>query len=326
MDPLAALRQRIGDTPLYEIRRIPIPNGNRIFAKEEWRNPSGSHYDRIYHTLFSALEAEGKISRGRTRLIETSSGCAGASFAWFCKELGYSATVVVPADLPPSRIEAIKRHGATIVSSPAGKYMAGAVVTLRELLDCDKHQAAMPDQRLYCLDHSRNFRSVTAMYAVAREVKRQLRGTPVDFFVGACGNGASLIGIGDEFKRISPGIRVVACDPAEAPVAFVRRYPGKYEPPYGHDPCPRQHNVFGTGAWGIRFPFLEEPLFSEVIDEAYIVEAHEWQKALSLLHTKEQQLVGRSTALTLAVAIKISERVSNCTFVIPFYDSFETYS
>jgi O-acetylserine dependent cystathionine beta-synthase len=41
-----------GSTMMLELKNIGTPNGNRIFAKLEYRNPGGSHYDRVYLTLF----------------------------------------------------------------------------------------------------------------------------------------------------------------------------------------------------------------------------------------------------------------------------------
>jgi cysteine synthase A len=46
------LEKRVGNTPLYNIKKIEIPNGNKIFAKEEYLNPTGSNFDRIYIHLF----------------------------------------------------------------------------------------------------------------------------------------------------------------------------------------------------------------------------------------------------------------------------------
>ena len=92
------LESRIGNTPILKLS-LHLPYGNRIFVKEEFRNPTGSHYDRVYIHLLKEIEKEGKIVPGVTPLIETSSGNAGSSFAWLCRELGYQAEVIVPEGL-----------------------------------------------------------------------------------------------------------------------------------------------------------------------------------------------------------------------------------
>src|SRR5580765_4898107 len=60
------LRAEIGHTPLHEVKSIVVPNGNRIFAKEEYLNPTGSHYDRVFVRLFEALEEQCAICPGQS--------------------------------------------------------------------------------------------------------------------------------------------------------------------------------------------------------------------------------------------------------------------
>ncbi len=88
------LEKKIGKTPLYEILHVAIPNGNRIFFKEENENPGASLYDRIFLQLFRHYEARGRIIPGVTPVVEPTSGSAGISFEWVGKALGYECTVV----------------------------------------------------------------------------------------------------------------------------------------------------------------------------------------------------------------------------------------
>src|SRR5688572_25094453 len=82
----AELFSKVGNTNLYKIRHIEVPNGNKIFAKEEYQNPTGSHYDRVYPYLLYEAEKRGVISPSTTTIVENSSGNAGASAAWACRE------------------------------------------------------------------------------------------------------------------------------------------------------------------------------------------------------------------------------------------------
>ena len=323
LDPLDRIAAQVGHTPICEISHIPIPNGNRIFAKEEWKNPTGSHYDRIYLRLFRALEQEGKIVRGRTRLIEVSSGCAGALFASFCRDLGYSCKVILPADLPTSRIQAVRRYGAEIILSPAGEYIKGAVKQLVQVLKEDRQEVGRSGNRLYCLNHAEDFRSVEAMGQAGEEAFHQLGGN-IDFFVGACGNGASLLGVGAQLKKLCTRIKVVSCDPVEAPVSFARKYPG-IEKVTAVGAEANRHDVYGTGAWGVDFRFLRDRLFDDTIDDVQTVTKEQRDRCLGSLHREEQVSVGRSSALVLSAALNLCERVKDKTFLIVFYDSYNAY-
>ena len=52
------IESQIGTTPLHRISRIEIPNGNRIYGKEEYRNPTESVFDRLYPFLLEWLKRE----------------------------------------------------------------------------------------------------------------------------------------------------------------------------------------------------------------------------------------------------------------------------
>src|SRR3989338_4732778 len=117
------LEREIGNTPLYEISKIQLPNGNRVFAKEENRNPGGSHYDRVFIRLFRHYEEGGRIVPGHTPVVETTSGSAGVSVARLGRLLGYECLVICPADLPEARIRAIREQGAELRLSPEGRYV-----------------------------------------------------------------------------------------------------------------------------------------------------------------------------------------------------------
>jgi cysteine synthase A len=114
----------VGDTPLYEIKSIRGKeeyNGCRIFCKEEYRNPTGSHYDRFWVEFFRSLELNRTINEGNigNPIVETSTGNSGASFAWICRELGYKDyRVVIPADMPDTRKKQIESYGAKVHVSP----------------------------------------------------------------------------------------------------------------------------------------------------------------------------------------------------------------
>jgi cysteine synthase len=191
IDRLEEIAQEVGNTPLREIKNVLIPNENRIFVKGEWADPTGSHYDRIYLELFRSLEREGKIVRGKSRLIETTSGCVGTSFAWFGRELGYSCTVIIPADSPENRQRLIRSYGAELIFSPAGKYIRGAKNKLIEVLKSHRATAGEEGDRFNLLNHSEDFRSIEAMRQVAVEACQHVTGG--DHFVGVCRNGARLL-------------------------------------------------------------------------------------------------------------------------------------
>ncbi|MFB6132021.1 MAG: pyridoxal-phosphate dependent enzyme [Halanaeroarchaeum sp.] len=91
-----------GWTPLVE-----APEWNAT-VKLEYLFPSGSFKDRGATTVLSRAR-----SLGVDRVVEDSSGNAGAAIATYAARAGIEAEIYVPASAPPSKIEAIDRVGAT---------------------------------------------------------------------------------------------------------------------------------------------------------------------------------------------------------------------
>lgn len=78
--------------------------------KLEYLFPSGSFKDRGATTVVSRAQ-----SLGVDRVVEDSSGNAGAAIATYAARAGIDAEIYVPASAAASKIAAIKRAGATVV-------------------------------------------------------------------------------------------------------------------------------------------------------------------------------------------------------------------
>ena len=83
----------IGDTPLFELRRIVPPGSARIVAKLESANPTGSMKDRMARAAVEAAIADGRLPSGGT-MVEYTAGTTGVSLAFVASALGYGLHVV----------------------------------------------------------------------------------------------------------------------------------------------------------------------------------------------------------------------------------------
>jgi threonine synthase len=80
-----------------------------VTYKLEWLFPTGSFKDRgAAATVSHALEL------GVERVVEDSSGNAGAAIATYAARAGLDAEIFVPADAKPGKLRAIERTGATV--------------------------------------------------------------------------------------------------------------------------------------------------------------------------------------------------------------------
>ncbi|MDZ7729787.1 MAG: pyridoxal-phosphate dependent enzyme [Natrialbaceae archaeon] len=89
-----------GFTPL-----IQVPEWDARF-KLEYLFPTGSFKDRATTTISRA------VSLGVEKVIEDSSGNAGAAIATYAARAGIDADIYVPADVPQSKLMSIQRTGA----------------------------------------------------------------------------------------------------------------------------------------------------------------------------------------------------------------------
>jgi cysteine synthase A len=316
MDILEQIAASIGNTPLADVSNL-VGSGCRAFAKCEFKNPTGSHYDRAYLALFRDLESRGQIVRGKTHLIEASSGSAGASFAWFCKQLGYDATVVLPGSLPPGFYDHIRRQNSNvdIVTSDHGDYIKGAVRTLREIM--------VKNRRWVCPDHSRNAVTLQGMAQIATESVDQLQKVGVnslDFFVAACGNGATVVGPGPVLKQAWPALKTVLFETANAPSGFRRLHP-EYPQKGG-----AYHSLFGTGGWDILLPFVTDPQygFQDFADDDFLITEQDLHSAIAAAPLLPFS-VGNSSLAALWVARKVAEKHPGTTIFTIFYDVGSKY-
>ena len=312
------LGQRIGNTNLLPLRNIPILNNNTIYCKYEFENPSGSHYDRVYYRLYRYYEIEKqRIQPGITPIIENTSGCAGAACAYIGKELGYETHIVAPGNLPKNRFTNILNYTPNLHRTHDAEYVLGTQKLLKELLiDDHKDKDKNDPERLFCLNHSQIVESVFAMEECGQEIVTDLSKTDrgINIFVSAVGNGTSMLGVGNVLRK-KWQTKIIALDPVEAPVVHNLKEGVNQFKEY------EEHELYGIGAWGIQFPFIN----TDYIDDIYTVTPGEWEHALRLLIEKESLYVGHTSAASLAVALKIAETVNNKNILIILYDSIKNY-
>lgn len=209
-----ALLAGIGDTPLVEIGLAEeAARGVRLFAKLESVNPGGSIKDRPVARMLTEAIAAGRFSGGQ-RLLDSSSGNAGISYAMLGAALGIPVSIVVPGNASQERLDRIAAHGAELIITDP---LEGYDFALREA-----HRLATehPDRYWYCDQYS-NPDNWRAHYSgTGREILAQVTqqaGMMPDAFVAGVGTGGTLTGVGRRLREARPDVHIAAVIPENFP-------------------------------------------------------------------------------------------------------------
>src|SRR5215467_7293740 len=142
-----SITETIGDTPLVRLARLPKEAGVKadVLLKLEFFNPISSVKDRIGVSMIEALEAQGRITPGKSTLVEPTSGNTGIALAFAAAAKGYKLIVVMPETVSSERRKMIVLLGAKVVLRKAAKGMRGAIAKAQEIV-ANKKVAIVPKQ------------------------------------------------------------------------------------------------------------------------------------------------------------------------------------
>jgi cysteine synthase A len=288
----ASVLQRIGGTPLLELKRI-VPEGCvRILIKIESANPTGSMKDRMALAMIEAGERMGRLKPGR-RVVEYTGGSTGVSLALICAARGYPISLVTSDAFSAEKRNHMAALGAelTIVPSVSGG--------MDEALTRDMIEAARQITErtgAFWTDQLNNTDQLTAYHAMANEIWEQTSGR-IDAFVQSTGTAASVRGIAELLRRNKPDIHIVAVEPRESAVLSG----GKTG----------VHNIEGIGA-GFVVP-LWDP---SIADEIAAVSTEDAMAMARRLARSDAVFAGTSTGANLVAAIEIGKRMGKDATVV----------
>src|ERR687891_2511512 len=125
--------QVVGETPMVVLQRMTAKVGAEVVAKLEYLNPGGSVKDRIGVAMLDAAEREGLIERGKSLIVEPTSGNTGIALAVVCAARGYRLILTLPEGMSRERSTLLRSYGAEVHETPSLGGMNEAVALAERL-------------------------------------------------------------------------------------------------------------------------------------------------------------------------------------------------
>ncbi len=288
------LPSRIGNTPLISLRRVTrgLPSSVSLAAKAEWFNPGGSIKDRPAIHIMRAAIANGELAAGM-RLLDSTSGNMGISYATHGAALGIPVTLCLPANASPEQITILRALGAEVKLTDPLEGSDGAILLARQLA------ADRPDLYWYANQYDNPSNSQAHYLTTGPELVAQCD-SGITHFVAGLGTSGTLMGAGRYLREQFPHIQIVAVQPD----ASFHGLEG-----LKHMPSAIKPGIF-------------DPSFADRTIEIRTEEAHAMVRALA---RQEGLFVGISSGAALAAALQVASRLTEGRIVTVFPDAGYKY-
>jgi len=292
----------VGNTPMIDLNDIlvhhgvDVSSGVRLVGKLESLGPCSSVKDRLGRSLIDEAEKAGKITPGKTVLVEPTSGNTGIALAFIARERGYRCILTMPESMSIERRIMLMSLGAEVVLTPKETSVPGALAKAEEIIEGLNGDGYMLQQ----FENPANPK--VHRETTGPEIWRDTDGL-VDILVSGCGTGGTITGITQYIKGspehgcepLKPGMKTVAVEPMEQMLITAAKG-GEKIGPQG------PHRIQGMGP-GLVPKVLDLDLIDEVIgvhsDEATDMSHELWMCGLP---------VGISSGAIIAAAVQVCKR------------------
>ena len=200
-EDLAAAHERIKPvakrTPVLTSSTIDALTGAKVHFKCENFQRMGAFKFRGAYNALSQLTPEQK----KKGVVAFSSGNHAQAVALSGRMLGVPATIVMPTDAPPVKLEATRGYGAEVVLYDASNEDRAKIA---EKLAAERGLTVIPP-----FDHPH---ILAGQGTAAKELIEDAG--PLDLLIVPCGGGGLLSGCSIAAKQLSPSCKVIGVEPA----------------------------------------------------------------------------------------------------------------
>ncbi|MCE3043265.1 PLP-dependent cysteine synthase family protein [Lacticaseibacillus rhamnosus] len=294
---IQSVSQLIGHTPMIDLQ-INVPHHSHIYAKLEMFNPGGSIKDRLGQYMIQDAIDHGKVTEGKTTIIEPTAGNTGIGVALAAQQHRLPTILVVPEKFSFEKQQLMKALGATLINTPSDQGIKGAIQKAREL-------AAKTPNSFVPMQFENPANPATYYHTLAPELVADVP-VQINAFVAGAGSGGTFAGIARYLKEQNSATRTVVVEPEGSILNGGPAHPHKTE--------------------GIGVEFIP-PFFKDVqIDETLTISDNDAFDQVKQMAKTQGLFIGSSSGAALAASLKVANKLpENSSIVTVFPDSSERY-
>jgi len=285
------LIDKIGHTPLVEIRHLNPNPAVRILVKLEYMNPGGSIKDRAALYMIEAGEKSGALTPDKT-VIEATSGNTGIGLALVCAVKGYRLLLAMSESASVERQKILRARGADILLTPGHLSTDGAIEEVYRLVRENPDKYFMTDQ----FNNPANY--IAHQEGTSNEIWQQTEGQ-VSHVVATLGTCGTVMGLSMGLKALNPDVQIIAVEPFMG------------------------HKL--QGLKNLKESYCPEIFDKRRLDEKVNIDDEEAFETTRRLAREEGLFVGMSSGAAMAVALRKARTLTAGTVVVILPDGGERY-
>jgi len=303
--------ESIGNTPIIRLKKASEITKCEIYGKAEFMNPGGSVKDRAAKAIIERAEKVDGLKVGGT-IVEGTAGNTGISLAMCANARGYKTVIVLPETQSQEKKDMLRICGADLRLVPAVPYKdPNNYVRYSEKLakDLSKENS----NGVIWANQFDNTANLEGHYkSTGPEIWEQTKGN-IDGFICSVGSGGTIAGISKFLKEQKSDVKIGLSDPLGSAL----------------------YNFYQNGelksdgssiSEGIGQGRITENLNHAKIDQAFQISDEEALPIIFDLHSQEGLLLGGSSAINVAGAIRLAKAMGpGKTIVTILCDSGSRY-
>lgn len=262
---------------------------NHVWFKLENLQHTGSFKVRGAFNKLLNLSAREK-SKG---VLAASTGNHGAAIAYASKVLDISCIIYVPYNTSPSKLDNMKRYGASIEFY--GDDCIESELKAREV--------SIIDGKIYISPYN-DLQIIEGQGSIGYEISNQIN-QPLDAIIVSVGGGGLISGISGYLKSIWPNIKIIGCSPVNSAVMLHSIKAGEILSLQSKLTL-SDGTAGGVEKGSVTFPFCEN-----YIDESVLVSEEEIKEALIKYMDTEHQMIEGAAGTAVAALIKKHEMLKD---------------